>query len=249
MIWLAMVFFSGRIGDGMDDFSDWVFVRNFIAYDASFLIKGIDPSNNTTNINANHIIERMKDDYKHAIDNFTFELIIEPSLNNGSFKSEDYDWHKHEIIDRKITLFSIEMDNLKNKFDYGDEISIIDWLNSTESEFKHQRFSREELSRWIADNNLVSKYEFTQKQYTKVIDDQPIYTEIDPSELPLELDIANVAFRAIFNGYGDKSDTFKKRLLDYLQNYHPHLTQEAIQRIATVANHDKTVGRKKTTSK
>ncbi len=71
--------------------------------------------------------------------------------------------------------------------------------------------------------------------------------EIDPADLPIELDAANMAYRAVLNGYGNQSDTFKNRLIDYLQTTYTDLKTEAVQRIATVANPDKATGRKKIT--
>lgn len=69
--------------------------------------------------------------------------------------------------------------------------------------------------------------------------------EIDPCDLPTELDAANMAFRAVSNGYGDMSATFRNRLVSYLGTNFKNLKNDAIQRIATVANPDKSTGRKK----
>jgi len=68
---------------------------------------------------------------------------------------------------------------------------------------------------------------------------------LDPADLPEELHVANIAFRAVTNGYGDKTATFKNRLIDYLEVNFIGLNNEAVQRIATVANPDKGRGRKK----
>jgi hypothetical protein len=68
--------------------------------------------------------------------------------------------------------------------------------------------------------------------------------EIDPSDLPPELDAANLAFRAVTNGYGDPSATQRNRLVDYLEKHYPDFKRDQVQRIATVANPDKTTGRK-----
>jgi hypothetical protein len=72
-----------------------------------------------------------------------------------------------------------------------------------------------------------------------------IETDVDPLDLPVELDAANIAFRSVKNGYGDQAATFRNRVIDYLKANHSHMTDEALQRIATVANPDKTTGRKK----
>lgn len=67
----------------------------------------------------------------------------------------------------------------------------------------------------------------------------------DPADLPEELDIARIAFTAVRNGYGAANATFKNRLLAYLGEHHPKLSDEARQRIGTVANPDKAAGRRK----
>ncbi|MBX7229997.1 MAG: hypothetical protein K1X48_10375 [Burkholderiaceae bacterium] len=70
-------------------------------------------------------------------------------------------------------------------------------------------------------------------------------SDIDPVDQPEELDAANIAFRRVSRGYGDKALTFRNRLLAFLEENYSHLKSEAIERIATVANPDKTRGRKK----
>lgn len=72
-----------------------------------------------------------------------------------------------------------------------------------------------------------------------------IQPDIDPSDLPPELDAANMAYRAVLKGYGGQGDTPKNRLIAYLQATYQHLTPNAVERIATVANPDKSTGRKK----
>ena len=68
---------------------------------------------------------------------------------------------------------------------------------------------------------------------------------LDPADLPIELDAANMAYRAVLNGHGSETDSFKNRLIDYLKTRYPHFTNDAVLRIATVANPDKAPGRKK----
>lgn len=73
--------------------------------------------------------------------------------------------------------------------------------------------------------------------------------DIDPADLPDELSTANIAFRAISKGYGNQSATFKNRLIEYLKVHHPDLTDDAVKRIATVANPNKAPGRKPRSAK
>jgi len=71
------------------------------------------------------------------------------------------------------------------------------------------------------------------------------FQEVDPSELPDELDIANQAHRAVTNGYGDPNATFRTRLVAWIVKHRPDVKPEARERIATVANADKATGRRR----
>jgi hypothetical protein len=73
----------------------------------------------------------------------------------------------------------------------------------------------------------------------------PSEEEVDPSDLPEELDAANMAFRAVLKGYGKPTATPRNRIVAYLnEHYKTVFRPDAIQRIATVANPDKSPGRK-----
>lgn len=122
-----------------------------------------------------------------------------------------------------------------------------DWLqHEPSSDFGNQRFTRMELIRWVGAIGMKSVYQFDRSISLEAATYSGTpYTDIDPSDLPIELDAANVAYRAVLNAYGNQSETFKKRLIAYLQENYTDLKPEAVQRIATVANPDKSAGRKK----
>lgn len=111
------------------------------------------------------------------------------------------------------------------------------------------RVSRAEIARWLAVVGLRSVYRFDlspiETQASNVGMEISEVEAIDPSDLPPELDAANMAFRAITNGYGDQSATARNRLIDYLEKNYPEFKPEQVRRIATVANPDKSTGRKK----
>lgn len=105
---------------------------------------------------------------------------------------------------------------------------------------------REEVIRWLAVIGLKSAYQFDLAAVAgSSIANESIHSDIDPLDLPPELDAANLAFRAVLNGYGDQSATPRNRLKEYLGNHYPDFKPEQVERIATVANPDKTTGRKK----
>ena len=78
-----------------------------------------------------------------------------------------------------------------------------------------------------------------------MVSKETMKTDIDPADLPEELHAANIAFRAVTNGHGDPSATFRNRLIGYLETNFLGLSNDAVRRIATVANPDKTTGRPK----
>jgi len=103
---------------------------------------------------------------------------------------------------------------------------------------------RNEIARWLAESQLKSDYVFDLRR--SVSDDQvKASSNSAPEDLPEQLDIANITYRAVSNGYGDNAATFRNRMVDYLKSNYPELSTEAVNRIATVANPDKSPGRKK----
>lgn len=251
----------------MADLSHWVYATDFTGHEAAYLILGVDPSTSETdNQNARHIKERMKAAYMGAFGALCFAIHVEPCFSfDGDIESAQKDnMPEHQ------SLKSVEMQRLVQGWRDGDEISIEAWIEKGRNEFIEQRFSRLELSRWIEENGLVSKYRFDNspkrlgEKYKGFPDDSmPIKLEtppativstplptvsepdIDPSDLPPELDAAMLAFRAVSNGFGDANATFRNRLIEYLQTTYPTFKTEQVQRIATVANADPTPGRKK----
>jgi hypothetical protein len=135
-----------------------------------------------------------------------------------------------------------------------------DFVDKSMHSFKHcpisLSFSRHELTRWFAAKGagFVPDYTFrplaleSESPSESTEDQMPASQEgdriVDPADLPNELQAANIAFRAVSNGHGDQSSTFKNRLTVYLQENFKDLGAEAIARIATVANPDKSRGRK-----
>jgi len=138
----------------MVDLSHWVFAKDFTAYEAAYLILGVDPSTDTDGRNSNHIIERMREAYAGAIHNLTFHVFSEPCLPEILVEDEA------DRIDFKLTLSSVEMERLTEAYFQGDEVSISTWLDRGQNEFSHQRFSRAKLAKWLNDNKLVSAYQF-----------------------------------------------------------------------------------------
>ena len=237
----------------MANLSHWVYANDFTPYEAAFLILGIDPSTGTDGFSNRHILERIDEAYSGALSNLRHQLIVEPCLPDWMLDEEE-----KELRPPSKILHSVEMERLLEGLKQGNEVTIIAWVEAGRVALYEQRFSRSELGRWIKENSLPSAYPFVadttgeaSDQYEKEIPGltvQPktgsVTLEIDPADLPDELSAANIAFRAITNGYGNQSKPPRARLEDFLREMYPALKATAIDRIATIANPDKTTGRK-----
>lgn len=116
---------------------------------------------------------------------------------------------------------------------------------SMKAHFDRQAFLRADVSRWLRDEGVRSAYDFTENADNRLtLEFGASEDDIDPSDMPEELQAANIAYRAVLNGYGQPGETFRNRLVAYLGERF-RFSDEAVKRIATVANADKTVGRKR----
>ena len=125
------------------------------------------------------------------------------------------------------------------------------WLPASFQRWKFLKLSPpgfraiEKAAEEIKNLGTVKEDDFSPVQISEEVD---VKKDIDPSDLPEELQSANIAFRAITNGYGDPLKPPRARLEDYLRENYSAFNATTIDRIATVANPDKTTGRKKRTS-
>lgn len=118
-------------------------------------------------------------------------------------------------------------------------------VSSMKSDFERQAFSRADVRRWIEQEGLRSAYDFADdadNTLARMIDASP--DDVDPSDMPEELQAANIAYRAVLKGYGRPGETFRNRLVTFLEERY-QFSEEAVKRIATVANADKSSGRKR----
>lgn len=228
----------------MADLSHWDFADQFKAKEAAELFLGIPPEANTQLFGvmgdeAAHtakitpVIRRMKDAYDRAFNTLNAAM----GWGEGGF--EDFPKNPKELESELMSEIRV------HKF---FEISARQALEIRI--FEKAYFSRAELCRWLDAIGMPSTYQFSPRRRpdATIRNLEPIptvTTELDPLDLPPELDAANMAFRAVSNGYGEQSATPRNRLIDYLEKTFKGLGSEAVQRIATVANPDKTTGRKK----
>ena len=141
----------------------------------------------------------------------------------------------------RLGVFQQPVMLMEHTLEYRDVL--FEWMADTRSQEENQTFSRQELARWLSVIGMTSVYEF-EREGAGATNDSVSESEIDPSDLPDELSAANIAFRAITKGYGKQSKTQRAKLEDFLRETYPAFGPTRIDRIATVANPDKTTGRK-----
>lgn len=216
----------------MMDISHWDSAVDFSGFEAAALIQGVDP-NSTDGLVCKPLNERLKRFYMFARE--WHRAVYEDPL--WAYQMEN---RRHEMLE------SIGLKNLCDDLSGHvlTEHDFVGELLGKRLNYENQRFTRDELVRWLSAHGLKSKYQFTDAINVDSEDGSDA-NDVDPQDFPVELDIANVAFRAVTNGFGDQTATFKNRLICYLETRHSKLSAEAIQRIATVANPVKQPGRKK----
>lgn len=220
----------------METLSHWDSADEFTGQAAAALVLGIEPnslgSSVTEQNRVNVVCDRMALDYERALKRLYHEAFnIYPEV-----PQEIYSNSAHE-------LQSVKLKNLYTLWTTNEEdCALNDWLiNDHASAFETQNFCRETIADWLDAIQLKSAYEFKKSAaYTK--------DELDPSDRPEELDAAILAHQRVLNGYGNPTATFRNRIVTYLKEYYPHMKPDAIDRIATVANPDKSTGRKKINS-
>ncbi|MDN3920400.1 hypothetical protein [Roseateles violae] len=223
----------------MTDLSHWNFAARFTAREAAALILGYEPDDAwKPNAGVSHrlsvVYERMRHDFDEVVRNCRRmrearkpgNFDIPAFLSAGLLISESL----YAELKRPITA---AQDNFM-------PIRHVEF-----AKFDTQVFKRKAIQIWVRNNKMDSAYDFSspaERDLTRTEAAQAI--EIDPADLPDELHAANIAFRAVTNGHGDPEATFKNRLMQYLRaNF--DFSDEAVQRIATVANPDKSAGRRK----
>jgi hypothetical protein len=139
---------------------------------------------------------------------------------------------------------SVQMEKLWRDFSNGIETPFSEWLSDRrQPKFENQVFDRAAIINWLQEIGMKSAYRFDLSLI--IAPDVSEADEIDPADLPHELHAANIAFRAVTLGFGNQSATVRNRLIEYLKEHFKDFGDEAVQRIATVANPDKAPGRRK----
>lgn len=224
----------------MSDLSHWNYATTFTGRQAAALILGYEPDEAWRDESGlckkvGVVYERMQHDFGHAV--------VRCDTERRQRKNESFD---ASVALPPGSLLSVELLKLLERTSTVASQYFMPILASDlEKNFPQQVFTRTILETWVTSSQMASVYDFSgAHQKTKCLPEAASSDEVDPADLPDELYAANVAFRAVSNGHGDAGATFKNRLLQYLKaNF--DFSEEAIGRIATVANPDKSAGRKK----
>lgn len=218
----------------MADLSKWDFEKTFTPTQIDLLIQGIDPNDsNASRTIRGPIFQRLERAYARIIGGYVEQ-------------DDDIPWQDRHVLNDPTALKSTA---LRQYEDFPDDDDRMGWILGNESDFEKQTFHREDIRSWLENSGLStsSKYDFGRGLAVKSVDELRASNapDIDPTDLPEELDAANMAFRAVATGYGDQSATQRNRLVDYLKTHYSAFKSEQVERIATVANPDKSTGRKK----
>lgn len=143
----------------MADFSHWDFTDAFTGREAAFLIKGADPSGPEADQHSvRHILERVQRAYHDAILYAEIEIFGAPLY---PFATES---DTAELLPSQHTLQSVQLRHaLETWHAQRDLNEARRWFESGSSQgsnFHVQKFTRSELSRWLAAIGLKSFYKF-----------------------------------------------------------------------------------------
>jgi len=223
----------------MDDLSHWDFAEHFSGHDAAALILGIEPRRAPPSEHRVWVVkERLELDYVRALQYALSEI--------DAFIDEEL-LHDLKANRPEDLLSSVKLDKMWRDVSAG--IKSADFALMADEElpnFQSQMFTRSAIVRWLNAVAMPSKYRFDREPNGNHGGSRR--SDIEPEDLPWELDLAFIAFQAVRNGYGDPNATYRNRLEAYLRQHYRELKESEIERISTVANPDKERGRKKSGS-
>jgi hypothetical protein len=127
--------------------SHWDVATDFTGCQAAALALGLDPIETETKYSISlPLYIRMKRCY----------------ISKRDWLRDDMSPHNEEgVISRSDMLESVELHWWRRQVEPGTWGSYCDWVKAeTESRFEHQRFTRQELTRWLVEIKFESRYKF-----------------------------------------------------------------------------------------
>ena len=133
----------------MTDISKWDFATTFTAHQAAALILGLEP-NESSESQIQPVLESMNDCYSIAV---SYRLTVSnPGMKQAIPPPSMLECSEMLLIDSYVTSGVIESS------------SFLKWLESDDSAFDQQTFTREQLTRWLKAISMPSKYIFISKK-------------------------------------------------------------------------------------
>lgn len=132
---------------------EWLFANTFAPVEAAGLIMGFNPTalDDLQKKAIAPVIRRMETSYESACASYSWDV--------GGFYSHAPE--SEAAKNQNMTQLRSEAMISALIRSFGRPEHFTDWYTCNDySDFKNQQFSRSELSRWLADNNLPTKYEF-----------------------------------------------------------------------------------------
>lgn len=187
----------------------------------------------------------------HLIARFHYEYRPSPLIQNRMGEMKEVDPTLRKLVDNLITHL-LELCKTgqiphatKPHQDHPSERRLqyyliaatdyADWLLTN----KHEPSTH--IAAWFHETGVNFAAKKAALQRLATLDEQ-----VDPVDLPEHLYIANLAHRAVVaKGYAPDKGTIKQRLRHYIKTNYPLLTNGSRERIATIANPDKSTGPKK----
>ena len=138
----------------------WDFATHFTGEEAAALIMGIDPNLPKSEVDTTYpIVERMRSAYQTAL----ADAIWAYEFKNGAGRDQSL----VDISEKSNGLYSYRMFHISGYDFHLFRTQADHWLNDQdESSFDAQKFTREELARWLSAIGMKSDYQFNDLHIT-----------------------------------------------------------------------------------
>lgn len=152
----------------MERLIHWEYATAFSAHEAAYLILGTDPASGTAENDqlVRPILDRMADAYNEALTDYYFDWERGFVHATEALRERDRAGLESEEMARLVQLCR----------ERNDATQFMRWFKSENSEFHRQTFSRAEIQRWIAENQLPAKYQFSGPSVVPSESDKPLIT-------------------------------------------------------------------------
>lgn len=138
----------------MADLSHWDLADTFTGREAAYLMMGVDPSGpDAERTNADRTLDELQSAYNGALDRAYYA--VHKYLMGRKYSNEN------DLKRGPACLVSLLLTAKLNISAYClDPQILMDWLHTRNHDVQNEEFSRDELARWVRENNVPSIYRF-----------------------------------------------------------------------------------------